>query len=643
VTAERVLVTAGAAGTAVHVALPLAGAGDWSGGLVLHNGLCVLAVVIAWLAAVRRPHERGIWALLALGITSYTVGETYYAIVLPDGASLADVFYLGAYPFVWAAFVWLIRSRITRSRPEMWLDGLTSTLALASIGSAAAHALLASAPTGGLAVTINLACGLLDVSLIALACAAMAACGGTRDRTFLTLTAGLTLFAAADLTYLVQATNDSYVVGGLLDPTWSGGLLLMAFAAWQRGSRILPVDDSRRLAFPVVFGIVSIALLATDHWSRLPDYAVLLAAAALVAVVARLVITFADKQQANRALREQTLTDVLTGLGNRRRLLLDLEGAALRGARLRVVIFDLDGFKAYNDTFGHPAGDALLRRLGRRLEEALAGRAVAYRLGGDEFCLVAPAGDSEGVVDLAMSALSEVHEGVRVSATWGGATLGVEGATPGETLGLADKRMYSGKRSGRATVQEQVRDVLLTALHARLPGIEHGAAPVRDWARALAIEVGLSVDEVEDVTHAAALHDIGKLALSDAILGKPGSLDDREWWSVEQHAAIGERILRAAPAMSRVAQTIRATHERFDGEGYPDGLAGEEIPIGARIIAVADAYSAMTGHRPHAAPRSPAEAQAELRRCAGTQFDPAIVAAFERLASVECDAQATAA
>jgi HD-GYP domain-containing protein (c-di-GMP phosphodiesterase class II) len=161
-------------------------------------------------------------------------------------------------------------------------------------------------------------------------------------------------------------------------------------------------------------------------------------------------------------------------------------------------------------------------------------------------------------------------------------------------------------------------------------------------ARAVATELGVDSDELDTVLRAAELHDIGKLAIPDDILHKPAALDAGEWELMREHTIIGDRILGAAPAMRPVAEIVRASHERWDGSGYPDGLAGGQIPLGARIVSVCDAFHAMTSPRPYQPTRTPEQALAELRRCAGTQFDPAVVEAFCALAP-DRDSAASAA
>jgi diguanylate cyclase (GGDEF)-like protein len=297
---------------------------------------------------------------------------------------------------------------------------------------------------------------------------------------------------------------------------------------------------------------------------------------------------------------------------------------------LVLVLFDLDGFKHYNDTFGHPAGDALLVRLGGSLSAFVRGRGTAFRMGGDEFCaLFTPGGrPADPLVVGAAEALTERGEGFTIGCSYGAIELPAEAGQVAEALRIADQRMYAQKNAGRTSASRQSKDVLLTALAERNPELRAHLSGVGDLAEATARRLGLSHDEVEQVRHAAELHDVGKVAVPDAILSKPGPLDEGEWAFIRRHTLIGERIVAAAPALGRVARLVRSSHERWDGGGYPDGLAGEEIALGARIVAVADAFDAMTSRRPYSLPRTPDAALEELRRCAGAQFDARVVEAF---------------
>jgi diguanylate cyclase (GGDEF)-like protein len=294
-------------------------------------------------------------------------------------------------------------------------------------------------------------------------------------------------------------------------------------------------------------------------------------------------------------------------------------------------MFDLDGFKAYNDTFGHAAGDALLTRLGGRLSESASAPARAYRLGGDEFCVLAPlAGiDADRFLAASVAALSEHGEGFAIGCSHGAVALPAETADTEEALHLADRRMYVRKTGGRPSAGRQVGDALLRALEERHPELGEHLDGVADWSEAVARRMELDDLDVVQVRQAAQLHDIGKVAIPDAILLKPGALEPDERAFIERHTIIGERIVGAAPALACVASLVRASHEWWDGTGYPDKLAGEDIPLGARIISVCDAYDAMVSPRPYRPdPKSSVEALAELNRWAGRQFDPAIVSQF---------------
>jgi diguanylate cyclase (GGDEF)-like protein len=345
-----------------------------------------------------------------------------------------------------------------------------------------------------------------------------------------------------------------------------------------------------------------------------------------------------------RELETAAASDVLTGLPNRRQLMIDLEGRATRPADPAVLLlFDLDGFKNYNDSFGHLAGDALLARLGQALERSVEPYGRAYRLGGDEFCVLADAVARAEVERLAPAALLERGDGFEVTSSYGAVAIPEEAAGSSEALLIADQRMYAHKNSGRATARRQSTDVLLRALAERHPSLEGHLGGVAHLAEAVGCHLGLEGEALDHVRVAAELHDVGKVAIPDAILNKPGPLDDDEWAFMRRHTLIGERIVAAAPALGTVAKLVRASHERWDGDGYPDRTAGEDIPLGARIVAVCDAYDAIVADRPYRRGRSAAEAMDELQRCAGAQFDPAVVAAFAAVLAAEGHADAAAA
>jgi diguanylate cyclase (GGDEF)-like protein len=329
--------------------------------------------------------------------------------------------------------------------------------------------------------------------------------------------------------------------------------------------------------------------------------------------------------------RHEARTDALTGLRNRRALIDDLQAeyATAAGEERVLALFDLDGFKHYNDTFGHPAGDGLLTRLGERLQAAVGTSGTAYRMGGDEFCVLADVEDrgSADVVLLAADALTEGGDAFMIGCSCGTAVIPREASSPEAALRLADQRMYEHK-SGRASASRQSSDVLLKVLSERSSELREHGTGVAGLAMQTAERLGLRSAEIKRVGLAAELHDVGKTAIPDAILNKPGALDDSEWEFMRQHTVIGERILLAAPSLAPTAELVRSSHEAFDGTGYPDALSGEAIPFGSRIIAVCDAFDAMISERAYRAGMAPEDAVAELRRCSGGQFDPRVVETF---------------
>ena len=341
-----------------------------------------------------------------------------------------------------------------------------------------------------------------------------------------------------------------------------------------------------------------------------------------------------ERRRVAEELIHQALHDPLTGLGNRRSLLSDLDLGLLEATSARplvLALFDLDGFKTYNDTFGHPAGDSLLLRVAQRLERVLEGQATAYRIGGDEFCVLSATGarDHGSIVALAAAALVESGEGFSITASHGLVLLPDEAVTATDALREADRRMYARKSGdSRGLAGRQSADVLLKILSERSPALGVHLDEVTGLCGLVAERLELSEEDREPLLQAASLHDAGKIAIPDKVLEKTGPLDEDEWAFVRRHPVIGERILSAAPALARAAKLVRSSHERFDGSGYPDGLAGSQIPLGSRIIAACDAYSAMVSDRPYRERRDAGAARAELRRCAGAQFDPRVVAAL---------------
>jgi len=440
-----------------------------------------------------------------------------------------------------------------------------------------------------------------------------------------------------DAVYTYQSLAGTYDASAWNNLLWPAGVLLIAAASLQptpSARNTASAEGWRSVASPAIFSLVVISFLVVlsrvEEHSRLVD---VLTALTMTAIVTRVALTFSE----NRSLLRLLEQDPLTKLGNRSKLGLDLQRLyddPESGPHV-LAILDLDGFKAYNDAFGHPAGDAVLIRLGRKLAEAVGEGGSAYRLGGDEFALLVP-GEAEGcseVIARATRAMSDRGDGFRISCSAGAAELPAEARDPSSAMQLADLRMYEHKDARRPSPGREVEDVLVRIIQQRSPHLgAHGAA-VAEIATRAARGLGMNDSERTAIRRAAELHDIGKIAIPDSILQKPGPLSAEEWDFMRQHTILGERILSAAPSLAALGKVVRATHERWDGGGYPDGLAGEEIPLAARIIFAADAYDAITSERPYARQRTPEEAIAELRRCSGSCFDPEVVEAVVEAAT----------
>jgi diguanylate cyclase (GGDEF)-like protein len=353
---------------------------------------------------------------------------------------------------------------------------------------------------------------------------------------------------------------------------------------------------------------------------------------AAVLFIAFLVVAL---RRGQKALVSAANTDALTGLYNRRQLVADLDVHLARASTsdpVLLILCDLNGFKAYNDTFGHPAGDALLARLGAALARDIDGHGRAYRIGGDEFCVLARPGRAgiDAIIKIAAWALSERGEGFAITTSHGAVLLPADASSATEAMRAVDLRMYENKNSSRVPPETQTMNALLRTIHERDPQWADRLVSTADLAGAVCQQLDIPVAEAACIRQAAQLHDVGKVGIPDEILRKPGRLTPQEWAFIKQAPSIGERIVLSAPALAAVAPLVRSSREHFDGTGYPDGLAGEDIPLGARIVAACAALAAMTSDRPYADRLDTAAALDELDRAAGTQFDPVVVGALRQ-------------
>ncbi len=612
----------------------------------VYDAVVLGAAGLVLLRALRTPNERLAWAALGLGMLLWALGQTYYSVVLYYASpapfpSPSDALFLAFYPATFCALALLLRSRSARVDAFAWVDGLIGALAVAAVAAALIFPPVLEALEGSsLGVAVSLAYPCADLVLLGLVAGALTTSRWGGHGSWPAIAAALILFGAADVVYLSVAGQSTEALN-LASVAWPLAFLLLAAAAWFPQTSVEPARarTNRSIALPVLLALTVVGLLALGNFTAIGTVAIGLGVASLLAVLARLVTTFALNTRMLALSKREATTDALTSLRNRRSLLADLE-ADLTSQRPRndaLALFDLDGFKSYNDSFGHSAGDELLRRLGASLEAAIAPWGTAYRLGGDEFCILFSTGEdtADAIVKVAEAGLCEKGPSFAIKASWGMVRLPDEAQTAKDALLIADRRMYTQKGQRADSALSQARGVLLGMLREREPELDRHLGGVAHLAAAMGRALALDAEEMDVLVRAAEMHDIGKIAIPDAILHKRGPLTDAEEDLVRKHTLIGERVLAAAPALREVAKIVRSSHECWNGSGYPDGLAGEAIPLAARVILICDTFNTMTGAQPYGPSFSTAEAVAELRRGAGTQFDPELVELFAGKVAVE--------
>ena len=600
----------------------------------LSNALATAAALLIVLRATTRRSDRIPWLLIGLGALGWAIG---HASVMGRGNTLTelDAGSLVCGATLLAGMLLLLRDQLRGLRHDRLLDGLLVGTASIAVVATIAQPWLSSVTPASAAVSLDLSQSMLDLLLLMVAISAAVINGWRQARTWLIVAAGLILLTAADTLALYASAVASEAARETMRVLWPAGFIVLAVAAWQP-TRLRPATDAGRpsgVAVPAAAVVAAVLVLLYGDAASVSAPAAGLATVALVIAVVRMCLMVRENATMLGLVRRQATTDALTGLDNRRSLTETIDQVietATEHEPVLLVFYDLNAFKLYNDTFGHLAGDALLTRLGARLSAAVGEHGRAYRVGGDEFCvLLRCAADEEAsVIEATVQALSEHGDDFEVTAAHGVVRVPAEARDSFQALHLADQRLYQLKEVRPGSAKHQLRDVLLAAVRERRPAGEDQQRDVATLARDVGSRLGMRDEQLDLIAAAAELHDVGKIAISDTILDKPGPLDPNEWERVRNHTVLGERILAAAPALRPVAALVRSSHERFDGFGYPDGLAGEEIPLGARIICVCATYEAMTADRAYRSGLDAEEALRRLARHAGTQFDPRVVDAF---------------
>jgi diguanylate cyclase (GGDEF)-like protein len=419
----------------------------------------VVAAGIACLLRSRTPGAaRAAWIFLGAGILSWGLGEVYWTVYIDSDPtapypSLADALFIALYPLAYVGLALLVRARTHELEWRLWTDGLIAALGTAALGAAFVFDFVADHTTGTpLEVATSLAYPLGDVIMLGFLVGVIALTGWRPGRTWTLLLLGLAFQAAADIAYTLAATGGVVPAGSWIDPLYLLSAAFLGALLWQPEPKSIEspthLGSGRELMIPAIFAGIMVGLFGLQFLDATSSLSTVLWAATMAAVIVRLALSVRE----NRALLEQARTDPLTGLGNRGGLQLQLEAIseqARAGRPAAVYLFDLNGFKRYNDTFGHPAGDDLLVMLGRRLLPAVGEDGAVYRIGGDEFCalLTCPEDRFDAVVRRIAQALTVQDRGVEVSASWGGATMPTEADTSSAAMQLADVRMYAQKES----------------------------------------------------------------------------------------------------------------------------------------------------------------------------------------------------
>jgi two-component system cell cycle response regulator len=431
---------------------------------VVYDAVVLGAGVACLVRASAFGHERGAWILIGAAILAWGAAEVYWSVAIENNPnapypSPADVGYLLFYPFAYAGLALLVRARAQEINWRLWMDGVIAALGTAALGAAFVFDYVAGKTEGSaIEVATTLAYPLGDIAMLAIVVGVIALTGWRPGRTWSLLLAGLAALVVADIAFTLQLTEEALPGGSWVEPIYLISAVCMGASVWQPAAAAeisSPKERRREMVVPAVFAGVMIGLFGIQYVSATSSLSTVLWAATMTAVVVRLAMS--DRE--NRELLEQVRTDALTGLGNRGRLQLDLPlqiASASEASPVALLLFDLNGFKHYNDTFGHPAGDELLVRLGAALRDAVGEDGAAYRIGGDEFCVLLSCERArfEAVTRAAAQALSAGGPGYAVSASWGKVEVPTEEAEYAAALQLADTRMYAQKESRRLSSVE---------------------------------------------------------------------------------------------------------------------------------------------------------------------------------------------
>ena len=457
----------GAALLTLHDWLGIGGSGlDSAVNGPLYDAVVISAGLACLIKARGAGRERGAWLTISAAVLLWGASEVYWTAFLtndpsPPYPSPADVGYLAFYPLAALGVYLLVRARARELDWRLWMDGLIAGLGTAALGAAIVLEFVADRTSGTpIQVATTLAYPLGDILMLALVVGVVALTRWRPGRTWSLLLVGLAALVVADVAYTLQSTGASLPGGNWIEPIYLIAGVCIGAEAWQpQADTIQPAarfDGWRELIVPGFFAAVMIALFAMQYFSRASGLTTVLWAATMLAVIARLAMSVRE----NKRLLEQVRTDPLTGLGNQGCMQVDLANRCQLAAEepLTLLLLDLNGFKRFNDTFGHPAGDAMLTRLGTQLKRAVGRDGSAYRIGGDEFAVLIGCDPDRHdlVAKRAAESLTAHGKGFELGAAWGAVSIPAEAGDPSAAMQLADVRMYAQKESRRLATDDGI-------------------------------------------------------------------------------------------------------------------------------------------------------------------------------------------
>jgi len=340
-----------------------------------------------------------------------------------------------------------------------------------------------------------------------------------------------------------------------------------------------------------------------------------------------------DKKKKQEEILYLSYCDQLTGLYNRRFYEEELKRLDVkRNLPMTIIMADVNGLKLINDSFGHVLGDRLLKKVAEVIKKGCRSDDIVARLGGDEFVVILTKTDEEEAEQIIKRinalAINEKVGSINVSIAFGYETKKTEDESIQEIFKNSEDHMYRHKLYESSSIRNQTIDLIMNTLYEKSNREMLHSIRVSEICEEMAINMNFSQDEVNQIRIAGLMHDIGKMGIDEKILNKTERLNSHEWKEIMKHPEIGYRILSSSNEFSEIAEYVLKHHERWDGSGYPRGFKGEEISLQSRIIAVADAFDAMTSDRPYRKGLTVEEAICEINKFSGTQFDPNIVKIF---------------